>query len=564
MYRVFLCRKPTFLQRKSIMSSLALKLILLTLFLLSCYHLLRSGYLTHYHSIGTRSLTVETLNSWQCELNKRLIQELQREIREKDQLLRYRGKVIGNLRKEVSRLNTTVKSLNEGMCNITEFGSTLTHNDSTLKLNHSKRVILDGDLFKKNKIHFQPSSPLPSPTPFPADLQEKAGKCTRPCCIALKRMTDIMREYMETTKTLRERVNAYENLNLTNLLENYAEAERQKLAVLNCTQRFKNFHIGKHSDKQERHAQFQTFQNNYMYEIPSPARQYHSVKIHNKSGNHRDRDFLEASNFGLSEVKKLFLKKPGDHVSLSSGFVRVDELKGMIYKLNYATNTSRSFMVDLLKPFGPYILSTKVNEVTNKEKELINIIIPMSEYTDRFTLFLKNIEEIIRNKEENIFLTLIIHGTDEKNRIKNAFRNFSKKNNFSKFDIMKKNTPFNRGRALHDGIKRWNGDEKVLFFFCDIDIRFNARFLKRCRQNTNLGQSVYMPILFSLYNPDVVYGQGVKRNATLATRIDNESGMWRSLGYGMVCVYKPDYFSVKGFNLNLEGWGSEDVILYRR
>ena len=48
------------------------------------------------------------------------------------------------------------------------------------------------------------------------------------------------------------------------------------------------------------------------------------------------------------------------------------------------------------------------------------------------------------------------------------------------------------------------GDDLV--FVVDVDVAWTTGFLSRCRRNARLGESIYYPILFSLYNPAVVYG----------------------------------------------------------
>ena len=69
--------------------------------------------------------------------------------------------------------------------------------------------------------------------------------------------------------------------------------------------------------------------------------------------------------------------------------------------------------------------------------------------------------------------------------------------------------------------------------------------------------------MFSQYDPSIICG-----NVSLSQcRLDmldfrEKMGYWRQFGYGIVSIYRSDLEKVGGYDLNIQGWGKEDIDLF--
>ncbi|CAK9819676.1 Chondroitin sulfate synthase 1 [Anthophora quadrimaculata] len=196
------------------------------------------------------------------------------------------------------------------------------------------------------------------------------------------------------------------------------------------------------------------------------------------------------------------------------------------------------------------------------KSKIIHFIIPLSGRYDVFQRFLQNYEEICLTSGEKTSLLVVLyrHKTEDTfNRTIDLIEQLKYKYRSASIDIITVSGTFSRAKALNFGVSRLNGDD--LMFFVDVDIVFNESALHRIRSNTLLGRQIYFPVVFSQYDPKIVYGYARKQDTFT---INEMTGYWRQFGFGIVSLYKQDYKTVGGFDLTIQGWGKEDVDFYEK
>ena len=248
--------------------------------------------------------------------------------------------------------------------------------------------------------------------------------------------------------------------------------------------------------------------------------------------------------------------------SLRNGYVRYSGLQGREFILDIQLQNSRregiNRRVHLVRPHLPSVVAmgdTSPSVLTRQ----VNFIVPLSHVTERFTEFLKTYEGLCLIPQENCNLVLSVYGDQEYKNVQTRVQEYAKQHPGFHYNILKGSGLFTRARALNLGLSHLKDAD--LAFLCDVDMTIKPGFLNRCRQNTLRNSRVYYPTFFKYYDMDYVYKFKKK---PLTFPIAREHGHWASYSYGMVCIYKSDYDAIGGFNTAIEGWGEEDVDLFRK
>lgn len=125
---------------------------------------------------------------------------------------------------------------------------------------------------------------------------------------------------------------------------------------------------------------------------------------------------------------------------------------------------------------------------------------------------------------------------------------------------------FSRGKALDVAARSSLISNGAILFFIDVDVTFQRETLLRIRKNTIRQKQIYLPIVFSQYDPEKLlkghqrsYSSNFMANNMIS--MDNDSGYFRQFGYGICSIYKSDILhpDIDGFNTDINGWGLEDV-----
>ncbi|XP_035514727.1 chondroitin sulfate N-acetylgalactosaminyltransferase 1-like [Morone saxatilis] len=252
---------------------------------------------------------------------------------------------------------------------------------------------------------------------------------------------------------------------------------------------------------------------------------------------------------------------PSDFIE---GLTRIERDRGTVYELMFKGDGPQDFtQLVLFRPFGP--VAKVKSETLDMRSILINIIVPLSKRSDAFRQFINNFREVCIQQDGRVHLTVVYFGRDQIDQVKAMLDQTTRETRFRSFTLIQLNEEFSRGRGLEVGARAWRRSQNVLLFFCDVDIHFTADFLTSCRLNAEPGKKVYYPVLFSQYNPSIIY-----RNHTVLPSVQKqlvirkETGFWRDFGFGMTCQYRSDFLNIGGFDRNIKGWGLEDVHLYRK
>lgn len=222
---------------------------------------------------------------------------------------------------------------------------------------------------------------------------------------------------------------------------------------------------------------------------------------------------------------------------------------------------SLSFLSNSLKFFSPFQTYESTRELWEQSQRKVHILVPLSGRYDIFVRFMENFEKVCLIPKQNVKLIIIlVDGEDNRGKHAELIKDYHRKYPKADLSLVPMTGNFSRGLALELGSSQLHND--TLLFFCDVDLIFSGSALQRCRDNAVQGSQVYFPVVFSQYNPKIVYAENTHNQNKFVFM--KKSGFWRDYGFGITCVFKSDLLKAGGFDTSILGWGLEDVDLFTK
>lgn len=208
--------------------------------------------------------------------------------------------------------------------------------------------------------------------------------------------------------------------------------------------------------------------------------------------------------------------------------------------------------------------NAKRNSTHSKSKSMadqstIVFVLPLAGRYPTFLRFLQNYEEIcLKHPKTQTELLVVLFQERRSDLIlfEDEIKKLRIKYPRATLNYITAMGNFSRGIALNQATHSEHIRMNDIIFFIDVDITFKNISIERIRMNTMKHKQVYLPIVFSQYNPKSSGDTNPSDD-----RLNNESGYFRQFGYGICAIYKADILhpAINGFNDDITGWGLEDV-----
>lgn len=264
-----------------------------------------------------------------------------------------------------------------------------------------------------------------------------------------------------------------------------------------------------------------------------------------------------------------------DQLELLYGYRRLVPLYGVDHWLNierFNVNCSRGSRLSASQQRYIFVQQPFLDpefrcvRSTDNDVERIHFILTLAGRHETFDRFMQGFEALILTQCGDTVALVVVQFHEVGHTDEVAARIAAAQSRFPDADIRLERLrgKFSRGIGLQRGAELFQQD--ALLVFIDVDFRISSDAVRRIRMNTVRGRQVYYPIIYSQYNDRwtaaAAAASGIELDAS--DLFDDNVGYWRHSGFGILAVYNEDFLKVGGFDLDLIGWGLEDVRLFER
>ncbi|CAH1711922.1 unnamed protein product [Aphis gossypii] len=200
----------------------------------------------------------------------------------------------------------------------------------------------------------------------------------------------------------------------------------------------------------------------------------------------------------------------------------------------------------------------------DSQTKTVHFVLPLFNRLSTFARFVDNYESVCLANDERVTLTVVPYGRATADGAAATVARLAARYPDARLTVLPDaGGQFARAEALHAGAVHAAGPPPDdLLFFVDVDMLWTAATLDRVRLNTVRGHTVYFPIVYSEYDPVVVYGRA--SGSPNHFLVNQDTGYWRQYGFGIVSAYATDLAAAGGLDTSIRGWGNEDVDLFEK
>lgn len=228
---------------------------------------------------------------------------------------------------------------------------------------------------------------------------------------------------------------------------------------------------------------------------------------------------------------------------LLDGYTRFNPHLGREFMLHLSLSVGSDIKYEryhVIREIGPQVAVVDLPTVSSRLR--INVILPLAQVDEGFVEFLKSLAQVgLQHPENAVHLVVVVFQDEHAHSVEQALKAFTVDTFPMSVTVSMHHGAYSSLKALDVGVASLEGGSSSLAFLADVRIRFGPGFFRRCRSNAALGQRVYFPTPFRLYQTDF-------RNFSDGSvpPIQAWSGEWALYEMRMACIFKQDYEAVGG------------------